>query len=161
MPQDVHLEVKAVTLTNGEPSAEPGCEGGLVALFPDTVSKRASKHTRELIEHQHAASASLRGRDEAGMDAAAVMLILRGDCSSYCPADDCDPAYGALVRSAALEGVGVLPLRAALSLEGEADAHGMRELIVDVRPDLAPLESRLWEREDGRGHEEVAAAGPP
>jgi hypothetical protein len=39
------------------------------------------------------------------MQATVLYVVQRGDCKRFSPADDCDPAYGALVRAAAEMGV--------------------------------------------------------
>jgi sugar fermentation stimulation protein A len=85
------VEVKNVTLSDGNGTA----------VFPDSVTLRGQKHLLELME-----SAS-RGRR-------AVMFfwINRGDCGSFRPADDIDPAYGRLLREARDQGVEILAYRA-------------------------------------------------
>lgn len=85
---DIYLEVKSVTLTQGN-----------IALFPDTVTTRGQKHFRELmalIPH-----------------AKPVMLyfINRGDCDRFAPGDSYDPVYGELLREAIDKKVEMLPLR--------------------------------------------------
>ena len=85
---DIYLEVKSVTLTQGE-----------VALFPDTVTTRGQKHFLELMA--------------LIPDAKPVMLyfINRGDCDRFAPGDLYDPIYGELLRKAISAGVEILPLR--------------------------------------------------
>ena len=144
-PDRVHIEVKAVTLESGQRSTYEDANG-LVALFPDTVSVRAQKHMDELRAYQRQALSRRGGQGAAGAPHAAVaFLIFRDDCTSFCPADVCDPRYGKLVRQAHSEGVGILPLRCSLRLEGAPDRFGRQELVVEVAPGLAPLERPLWD----------------
>ncbi len=92
---DIYIEVKSVTLSNGN-----------LALFPDTVTTRGQKHLVEL-------------RDLVP-DTKAVMLyfINRGDCDRFSPSDTCDPRYGELLREAVAKGVEVLPYRFEITPEG-------------------------------------------
>jgi sugar fermentation stimulation protein A len=79
-----YVEVKNVTAAVDEG----------VALFPDAVSVRASKHLREL-------SAMVA----AGNRAAIVFCCQRGDVHEVRPADAIDPAYGRALRAALAAGV--------------------------------------------------------
>jgi sugar fermentation stimulation protein A len=88
---DCYVEIKNVTLLHS-----PG-----TASFPDSVSKRASKHMREL-----AAMAA------EGHRSVVFFLVSRTDVEAMRPADDIDPAYGEALRSAIGSGV-------------EAIAHGL------------------------------------
>jgi len=65
-----------------------------VALFPDAVSARASKHLRELA-----------AMVAAGNRAAIVFCCQRGDVHEVRPADAIDPAYGRALRAAIAAGV--------------------------------------------------------
>lgn len=65
-----------------------------VALFPDAVSARASKHLRELA-----------AMVAAGNHAAIVFCCQRGDVHEVRPADAIDPAYGRALRAAIAAGV--------------------------------------------------------
>lgn len=65
-----------------------------VALFPDAVSTRASKHLRELA-----------AMVAAGNRAAIVFCCQRGDVHEVRPADAIDPAYGRALRAAIAAGV--------------------------------------------------------
>lgn len=65
-----------------------------VALFPDAVSVRASKHLRELA-----------AMVAAGRRAAIVFCCQRGDVHEVRPADAIDPAYGRALRQALAAGV--------------------------------------------------------
>jgi DNA-binding sugar fermentation-stimulating protein len=82
--------------------------GGMIALFPDTVSERAQKHMRELM-----------GVVAAGHEAACLFLVQRGDCSCFAPCHAKDPAYGQLVLHAAAAGVQVLAVGCSLEPAGQ------------------------------------------
>ena len=90
-----YVEVKNVTaaVTQG------------VALFPDAVSMRGTRHLRELM-------AAVR----AGHRAALVFCVQRGDVEEVRPADDIDPEYGRTLRRALEAGVEALALRARVSV---------------------------------------------
>ncbi len=81
---DCYLEVKNVTaaVTDG------------VALFPDAVSERASRHLRELM-------AKVRDGDRAML----CFCVQRDDVTEVRPADDIDPEYGRTLREALAAGV--------------------------------------------------------
>lgn len=85
--RDAFVEVKAVTL----------CRQGSLAEFPDTVTKRGTKHLNEL-----AAMA------QAGSRAVMLYVMARNDCTSVTLAGDIDPAYAAGFRAARAAGVEVL-----------------------------------------------------
>jgi len=68
-----------------------------VAIFPDAVSARGSKHLEELM---------LMVRE--GHEAALVFCVQRGDAKSVRPADAIDPLYGARLREAAEAGVRIM-----------------------------------------------------
>ncbi len=91
---ECYLEVKNVTAA---------VEGG-VALFPDAVSVRGSRHLRELIR--------VLG---CGARAALCFCVQRGDVSEVRPADEIDPDYGKVLREAIAAGVEVLAYRARVS----------------------------------------------
>ena len=86
-----YVEVKNVTA-----AADKG-----VALFPDCVSERGSKHLRELIR--------LRAR---GLRPVQVYCVQRGDVREVRPADGIDHEYGRMLREAIAAGVEVLAYRA-------------------------------------------------
>lgn len=90
-----YVEVKNVTLVR---------DG--VALFPDAVSTRATKHMAELA-----------AQAKAGNQATVVFTVQREDCDAAAPADDIDPVYGAALRSAAECGVRVLAYQAHVTPE--------------------------------------------
>ncbi|MDR2548646.1 MAG: DNA/RNA nuclease SfsA [Desulfobulbus sp.] len=86
----VYLEVKNCSL------AENG-----VALFPDAVTERGTKHLRELV--QLAAD---------GYGAAVLFCIQRSDAARCAPASAIDPVYADTVAWAADRGVSFLAYRA-------------------------------------------------
>lgn len=87
---DCYVEVKNVTLV------EQG-----IALFPDAVTARGTKHLQELMDMV-----------AAGRRAALVFCVQRSDASEMRPADDIDPLYGRTLREAAAAGVELLAWRA-------------------------------------------------
>ncbi len=91
-----YVEVKNVTLV----------ESG-VAFFPDAVSKRASRHLRELI-----------GVVAAGYRAVIFYCVQREDASQVRPADSIDPEYGQTLRLAVSSGVEALAYAASVSVRG-------------------------------------------
>jgi sugar fermentation stimulation protein A len=77
-----YLEVKNVTLMeNGQ------------ACFPDAVTERGQKHLKELMK---VAKQGHRG--------IIFYVVQREDTHSFAPADDIDPVYGRLLRSAVNSG---------------------------------------------------------
>lgn len=91
-----YLEVKNVT----------AAVEGEVALFPDAVSERGSKHLRELMAIV-----------AAGSRAALVFCCQRNDVAEVRPADVIDPIYGRTLRQAIEAGVEAYALAAAVSPE--------------------------------------------
>ena len=89
--QRVYVEVKSTTM-----QLRPG-----VAAFPDAVTERGRKHLGEL-----------RAEVAAGHRAALVLVVQRGDCHTFAPADAIDPAWGAELRRAHADGVEVYALAA-------------------------------------------------
>jgi len=89
--EDCYVEVKNVTA-----AASRG-----VALFPDCVSERGSKHLRELIR--------LKAR---GLRPVQLYCVQRGDVKEVRPADGIDHEYGRTLREAIAAGVEVLAYRA-------------------------------------------------
>ncbi len=85
------VEVKNVTaaVSNG------------VALFPDAVTARGTKHLRELA-----------GAVAHGGRAVLCFSVQRGDAHEVRPADDIDPLYGQTLREALAAGVEALAYRA-------------------------------------------------
>jgi len=86
-----YVEVKNVTA-----AASRG-----VALFPDCVSERGSRHLRELIR--------LKAQ---GLRPVQVFCVQRGDVREVRPADGIDFEYGRMLREAIAVGVEVLAYRA-------------------------------------------------
>jgi len=89
-----YVEVKNVTA-----AASRG-----VALFPDCVSERGSKHLRELMRLK-----------AAGLRPVQVYCVQRGDVGEVRPADAIDPEYGRTLREALAAGVEVFAYRARVS----------------------------------------------
>jgi len=90
-----YIEVKNVTLV----------EKGM-ALFPDAVTVRGTKHLQELT-----------GLRENGHRAVIFFVIQREDCEYFTPADHIDPVYGRKLREAHSRGVEILPYRAIVTPE--------------------------------------------
>jgi sugar fermentation stimulation protein A len=91
-----YVEVKNVTA-----AASRG-----VALFPDCVSERGSRHLRELIR--------LKAQ---GLRPVQVFCVQRGDVREVRPADGIDFEYGRMLRAAIGAGVEVLAYRARVTPE--------------------------------------------
>jgi len=72
-----------------------------VALFPDAVSARGTKHLRELMRLK-----------EKGLRPVLVFCVQRGDVGEVRPADAIDPLYGRTLREAVAAGVEVVAWRA-------------------------------------------------
>lgn len=94
---ECYLEVKNVTAA---------VDGG-VALFPDAVSIRGTRHLRELIRVV-----------ESGARAALCFCVQRSDVKAVRPADEIDPGYGRALREAIASGVEVLAYRARVTRRG-------------------------------------------
>lgn len=92
--ESCYLEVKNVTA-----AVDDG-----IALFPDAVSVRGTRHLRELI-------GTLR-RD--GLRAVLCFCVQRADVGEVRPADAIDPDYGSTLREALEAGVEVIAYRAVL-----------------------------------------------
>ena len=92
--EDCYVEVKNVTA-----AASKG-----VALFPDCVSERGSKHLRELIR--------LKAQ---GVRPVQMYCVQRADVNEVRPADGIDHEYGRMLRQAMAAGVEVLAYRARVS----------------------------------------------
>lgn len=91
-----HVEIKNTTLRLGEHAA-----------FPDSVTVRGQKHLRELT---HLA--------QQGQRAVMFYFMGRADCARFRPADEVDPVYGALLRTAVRAGVEILAYRMAFAATG-------------------------------------------
>lgn len=93
-----YVEVKNVTAAVNEG----------VAVFPDAVSVRGTRHLREL--EKVVATDSAR--------AVLCFCVQRGDVAEVRPADDIDPDYGQTLRRAMAAGVEVIAYRANVGVEG-------------------------------------------
>lgn len=92
-----YLEVKNVTA-----AVQDG-----IALFPDAVSERGTKHLREMMH-------TVR----AGHRAVLCFCVQRGDVTEVRPADAIDPVYGKTLREALARGVEAMAWRATVSPQG-------------------------------------------
>lgn len=104
---DYFLEVKNVTA-----AVSSG-----IALFPDAVSERATRHVQELMEIM-----------AEGYRCGMLFCVQREDVSLVQPADEIDPAYGAALRKAARAGVDVMAWRARVNTS---------EVVLDCRLQVA------------------------
>lgn len=91
---DAYVEVKAVTLNR-----RPG-----LAEFPDSVTKRGTKHLQELGNMVN-----------AGHRAVMLYLINRTDCTRFTVAADIDPTYAAAFDLARTAGVEVIAYTTTIS----------------------------------------------
>ncbi len=94
---DAYVEVKSVTLSRTPALAE----------FPDSVTKRGTKHLNEL--------ANMRAQ---GHRAIMLYLVQRTDCDRFDLARDIDPTYGAAFDMARQAGVEVLVYDTKITPEG-------------------------------------------
>lgn len=99
-----YLEVKNCSL------AERG-----VAMFPDAVTARGTKHLREL--------ATLC---QQGYGAALLFCIQRDDTSSFTPAQHIDPLYAATFREVREQGVLVVAYEASVTPEAITITHPVK-----------------------------------
>jgi sugar fermentation stimulation protein A len=104
-----YVEVKNTTMADGR-----------VALFPDAVSERATKHLNEL-------AAEVR----AGHRAVILPFVARGDCQAFDAAVEVDPLWARTLEQALEAGVELLPIRARIDRHavrlGEVLPHARRE----------------------------------
>ncbi len=98
-----YVEVKNVTLV----------EDG-VAMFPDAVSVRGTKHLRELAEVVR-----------SGGRGVIFYCVQRGDAREVRPADAIDPAYGRQLRISLDAGVEALAYVARVTTEGVTLSHSL------------------------------------
>lgn len=91
---DIYVEVKSVTLSRQVGLAE----------FPDSVTRRGTKHLAELSDMVH-----------AGHRAVMLYLVQRTGCTKFDLAHDIDPAYSTAFDLARKAGVGVLCLGTRIS----------------------------------------------
>lgn len=75
-----------------------------VAMFPDAVTERGTKHLQELL-----------ALAENGHRACIFFLIQRSDCDSFRPASHIDPLYSKTLQEAAARGVMILAYQARVS----------------------------------------------
>ena len=88
------LEVKSVTLVEDS-----------VGMFPDAVTKRGTRHLRELCEGAR-----------SGAAAAVLFIVQRSDARCVRPAVHIDPAFGAALAAASSAGVRLLARSCSVSL---------------------------------------------
>jgi sugar fermentation stimulation protein A len=93
---DCYVEVKNVHLRRAT-----------AAEFPDCVTARGARHL-----------AALRRQVGAGARAVLVYVVQRTDCAAFAVAEDIDPAYAGVYRSALAGGVEALCRACTISLEG-------------------------------------------
>ena len=93
---DCYLEVKSVTLREGD-----------AACFPDSKTARGAKHLDELAR-----------RVAAGDRAVTLFLAQRADCARFRVADWIDPAYGQAWLRAKAEGVETLCYACKVEVDG-------------------------------------------
>lgn len=98
---DVFVEVKSVTAI-----ASTADDGKIVAIFPDAVSERASKHVRELMQVV-----------QEGKRAVLCFCVQREDALAVRPAWEIDPHYAALLDQAQKLGVEVIAYKAKVTTE--------------------------------------------
>ncbi|MBF0218556.1 MAG: DNA/RNA nuclease SfsA [Gammaproteobacteria bacterium] len=102
---DCYVEVKSVTLA----------EATGVALFPDAVTSRGSKHLRELMVMA-----------DTGKRAVIFFCVQRPDVKGFAPAAAIDPSYAQLLQQAVTSGVEAFAYRCQVSAE--------RVVILDALP---------------------------
>ena len=93
--RDCYVEVKNVTAAVSDG----------IALFPDAVSTRGTRHLRELMA----------AVTESGERAVLLFCVQRTDVGEVRPADDIDPEYGRTLREALAAGVEALAYRAEMN----------------------------------------------
>ncbi len=86
-PGDCYVEVKCATMTLGEGRA----------AFPDSVTKRGTRHMEELL-----------GARRRGARAVLLFCVVRQDATSVQPADHIDPVYARTLRYVRAQGVEVV-----------------------------------------------------
>lgn len=94
---DCYVEVKSVTLSRQQGLAE----------FPDSVTKRGTKHLQELSDMV-----------SQGHRAVMLYLVQRSDCQRFELAGDIDPAYAAAYEVARQKGVETLVFTTDITTEG-------------------------------------------
>ncbi len=101
---NTYVEVKAVTLMRA-----PG-----LAEFPDSVTKRGTKHLHELIEMVH-----------EGHRAVMLYVVHRTDCARFTIAADIDPDYAEAFAAARLAGVEMICYGTNISTTSVTLANGL------------------------------------
>lgn len=100
LPQ-AYVEVKSVTLQR------PDIADGQAAEFPDSTTKRGTKHLVELINVL-----------ESGARSIMLFLVQRSDCTHFRPAADIDPTYAKQLGEATDAGVEILCYDTKISAQG-------------------------------------------
>eukprot|EP01025_Chloroclados_australasicus_P033731 TRINITY_DN34468_c0_g1_i2.p1 TRINITY_DN34468_c0_g1~~TRINITY_DN34468_c0_g1_i2.p1 ORF type:complete len:257 (-),score=31.61 TRINITY_DN34468_c0_g1_i2:559-1329(-) len=112
------VEVKSVTL------AQKLVNGSKIALFPDTVSERAQKHMRTLMDLQ-----------SSGQKSMCLYIVQRPDCACFAASKEKDPDYAKLVEKAQEMGVALV----AVSVYYDPQQYGIvlgKTLPVELQYDL-------------------------
>ncbi|WP_208434224.1 DNA/RNA nuclease SfsA [Bartonella taylorii] len=102
---DCYLEVKNVHFIRQKGLAE----------FPDTVTKRGTRHLEELIKIV-----------QQGKRAAMLYIIQREDCSSFTICHDLDPTYGRKFDLALKSGVEFYAVKCHVNIEGIFPIHRVK-----------------------------------
>ncbi|GAX82005.1 hypothetical protein CEUSTIGMA_g13587.t1 [Chlamydomonas eustigma] len=120
-PALVYLEVKSVTLSE-QHRDKPDVT---IALFPDTVSERAQKHVKELMNVV-----------EEGHEAICLFVIQRGDCTHFAPSFEKDCEYAKLILQASAKGVKMIAIKCPMIVtkeqSTEAAIHYNGSAVVDL-----------------------------
>lgn len=98
---DCYVEVKNVTLKRDPAGPNSGAE------FPDSVTKRGTKHLMEMSDMV-----------AAGHRAVMVYIVQREDCSHFTLADDIDPAYAEAFAAARAAGVEAICYACKIAVDG-------------------------------------------
>jgi sugar fermentation stimulation protein A len=115
-----HVEVKSTTLA----------EGG-VALFPDAVTARGTRHLGELARLARAGSRAVQ-----------LFCVNRADVTAFRPADAIDPEYGRALRRAAAAGVELLAFRTCVEARRLELAEALPIDLARPRRQRAPARTR-------------------
>ncbi|GAA4664044.1 DNA/RNA nuclease SfsA [Bartonella pachyuromydis] len=102
---DCYLEVKNVHFIRQKGLAE----------FPDTVTKRGTRHLEELIKVV-----------QQGKRAAMLYVVQREDCSTFTICHDLDPTYGRKFNLALKSGVEFYAVKCHVSVEGIFPIHRVK-----------------------------------
>ncbi|DAZ94962.1 TPA: hypothetical protein N0F65_000057 [Lagenidium giganteum] len=133
-----YVEVKSVTLALPDTAADAP-SGRRIAVFPDTVSARAQKHVKELMEliDKDDQTASSRPPTRGTI----IFLVQRSDCTVFQPAKTHDPAFAKLCAEAASSGIQLLAYMVALEPE-----HARVRLLSAVPVEVDPVRSAVGTR---------------